>query len=300
MAFDIFFAGSQAKELDEMIAQNNYCRLFSQLGEWGGILQWVENIKNGKTKSKLMVDSGAYSAKTQGIEINLQEYVDKINKVGEYIYCFANLDVIPNSSSHEDVYNSAKRGWENFMYIQTHCKYPNKCMFVYHRHDPTEFLDCAIAYYKNNPNLRYFALGGLVALPSTFDFVRDVCEKIKRELPYVKIHLFGYTRLNKLPYFNADSTDSTTWLQTGALGYIITPWGNIRVSEKQRYHKDSIHSLESSAKKVVLDFIESKGYKLEELETDYKKRMMFNIQYFVDESKNINYITTKIRKKKLI
>ena len=300
MAFDIFFAGSQAKEIDEMIADNNYCRLFSQLGEWGGILNWVEWIKSGKTKSKLMVDSGAYSAKTQGIEIDLPNYVEKINLVGEYIYCFANLDVIPNSSSHLDIYESAKKGWENFMYIQTHCKYKEKCMFVYHRHDPTEFLDCAIAYYKNNPELHYFALGGLVALPSTFDFVRDVCEKIKKELPNVKIHLFGYTRLNKLPYFNADSTDSTTWLQVGALGYIITPWGNLRVSEKQKYHKDSIYSLETSAKEVVINYIKDRGYTVEELEKDYKKRMMFNIQYFVEASKNIKYIPTTVKKRKLI
>lgn len=298
--FDIFFAGSQAKEIDDMIMENNYCRLFSQIGEWKGILDWVECIKSGKTKSKLMIDSGAFSVKTRGITVDIDKYIEKMNQIGEYIYCFANLDVIPDSPKHEDVYNGAKQGWENFLYIQKHCKYKEKCMFVYHRHDPKEFLESAIQYYKENPELKYFALGGLIETPNTFEFICEMCDRLKKELPYVKIHLFGYTRLKRLQYFNADSTDSTTWLQVGALGYIITPWGNLLVSEKKKFDKDSIHSLEPGARDVVLKYITDQGYTLQDLEINYKSRMMFNIQYFVDFAKQITYTPIKTKKKKLI
>ena len=300
MAIDVFFAGSQAKEIDDIIKQRNYCRLFSQLDEWKGIMQYVEDIRCGKTQSKLIIDSGAYSAKTRGIKIDLDDYIRKINTIGDAIYNFANLDVIPNSSSHLDIYESAKQGWENFIYIQSQCKYKEKCMFVYHRHDPKEFLERAIEYYKENPELKFFALGGLVALHDTFYFVRETCEKIKKELPYVRIHLFGYTRFNKLPYFNFDSTDSTTWIQVGALGYILTPWGSIRVSDKNKFHVDSIHSLQPDAKRVVLEYIQKLGYTVEELEKDYKKRMLFNIDYFVQQSRDIEYIKLSGKKKKLI
>lgn len=300
MAIDVFFAGQQPTDVNDYILKNNYCRLFSQLDDWKDIIYFVTKIRAGESKSKLTIDSGAYSAKTRGVTIDLPDYVRKINEIGDCIYNFANLDVIPNSPSPTDVYESAKQGWENFMYIQTHCKYKEKCMFVYHRHDPTEFLDCAIAYYKNNPELKFFALGGLVALNDTFYFVRDVCSKIKCELPYIKIHLFGYTRFNKLSYFDFDSTDSTTWIQVGGLGYICTPWGTIKLSAKNKFHQDSIHSLQPDAKQVVLDYIEKMGYTVEELENDYKKRMFFNIDYFVQQANEIKYIKTSSKKQKLI
>ena len=44
--------------------------------------------------TELFIDSGAYSASTQNVEINIKEYIKFIKKYEKYIDVYANLDVI--------------------------------------------------------------------------------------------------------------------------------------------------------------------------------------------------------------
>src|SRR5512133_2802594 len=61
----------------------------------------MPEVKNKKVE--LFLDSGAYSAKTQGIEVNLNEYIQFIKDNKEVIDVYANLDVI----------GSAQGTWKN-------------------------------------------------------------------------------------------------------------------------------------------------------------------------------------------
>ena len=47
-------------------------------------------------KVNLFLDSGAFSAKTQGVNINIEDYIAFIKKHRKYINVYANLDVIGN------------------------------------------------------------------------------------------------------------------------------------------------------------------------------------------------------------
>lgn len=49
----------------------------------------------------LFLDSGAYSAMTQAVNINLQDYIDFVKKHLDYISVYANLDVIGDAEASE-------------------------------------------------------------------------------------------------------------------------------------------------------------------------------------------------------
>lgn len=299
MSFDLYFAGSQAKECDDFMIETGCNRLFSQLDDKRGVARWCQDIK-GKS-NKLFIDSGAFSALTRGIQIDIDEYISKIDAIGEDIYQFANLDVIPSVRDFNHLSDTFDAGWNNFMYIQAHSKYAYKCCFVFHKGEPESKLDIVISYYKQHPELKFFALGGLVGdTDNTLMYCIRICDKIKSELPYIKIHLFGYTRLNHLPYIRCDSTDSTTWLKTGATGSIKTRYGLISVSEKQLGNPYNFYNLPIPAQENILKEIKDMGFSFEQVSTDYKYRMMYNIKYFKHWSDTYKYKRLGIIKNNLI
>lgn len=301
MSLTIFFAGGLTNEPDAYMKDIGASRLFSQLNDKKGISTWSQFISE-KPLLKLFIDSGAFSAKTQGVEIRVEDYVDKINNIGEPVNRFANLDVIPNSQNHNDIAVGARKGFENFMYIMENCKYKDKCIAVFHKNDPVDVLWDYINYYKKHPEMKYMALGGIVGgdPSSATYFATTYCDIIKKELPYVQIHLFGYTQLRNLPYINCDSVDSTTWIMVAANGSIVTDYGVLCVSEIMKKDKISIHNQPEAVVRAVCNYVEQCGYSMEELSQDYKKRMMFNIAYMKNWSDKYEYVGKRKVKKSLI
>ena len=85
MSFDIYFAGAQTPTVDDFIYNLGANRLYSYFSERKHIDNYIERIKTRKTNSKLIVDSGAFSAWTRGITINVDEYIEWLNERSEYI-----------------------------------------------------------------------------------------------------------------------------------------------------------------------------------------------------------------------
>lgn len=300
--FDIFLAGGKNTEIDNYICEHNYPRLFSQLNDWSGIKDYVDKLRSGNTKSKLFIDSGAFTAKTQGVSVDINEYIRKINTISDSIYCFANLDVIPNSKNHSDLRISAEAGYDNFIHIVENCKCPEKCVAVYHADDPEDTFYRYVEYYKENAKLRYFALGGVVggSAENVFSFLHKYSAIFKRFLPNVKLHLLGFTKLSKLKFINADSSDSTTWIMVSATGCILTDFGVLLVSDVQKNHPKNALNIDKDARGVVEEYVGKYGFTLKQLSEDYKSRMMWNINYIQEFSKTIEYSGNVNIKKRLL
>lgn len=287
--FDIFFAGSQSPEANEYIISNNLNRLFSYANDRREIGKWVDNAIDKNWQGKLFIDSGAFSAKTRGVVINIDEYIEFVNNISDKIYCFANLDVI-HSPGEKTVMDCCREGFKNFMTIMEKSKCPEKCLGVFHRNEPMEVLYWYIDYYKQHPEMKYFALGvGNGDAGIIFDHCAKCCNILKKELPDVKIHLFAYTRMNKLKYINCDSADSATWIMAGANGTIMTDYGPMVVSSHQKNNPNSIYGLHEDAFNATKKYIEQKGFTIEALANDYKQRSIFNIAYMADKAKLIKY-----------
>lgn len=299
MAFDLFFAGGQAGECENYLIQNGCNRLYSQLDNMKNIQEWVQRTKG--LNNKLFIDSGAFSAYTRGIKIDIDDYISKIDTIGEYIYEFANLDVIPNTTDYDVASQAFNEGWENFLHIQNNSKYADKCCFVFHKGEPEDGLDMVLQYYKEHPNLKFFAIGGIAkGSRDNFNFASYVCNKIKSKLPYIKIHLFAYTHIRELPYIKCDSADSTTWIMIGASGNILTKFGIISVSNVSRHKSNNFYNLPKNAQEVVLQELADNGFTLEQVTNDYKYRMIYNIRYFKNWADNYKYISLGIKKNTLL
>lgn len=300
MEFTMYFAGSQGEDFDQEMIEMGCDRLFSQLNDKKHISRHFELIENKPIKT--LVDSGAYSVASSGKTVDIDKYVDYMETIGDKVTFFANLDVIPLSDEHQELLRCADEGFKNFEYIHTRSTYRNKLCAVYHEGEPFEVLERYVQFYKAHPEMHFIALGGVMdsSAPSTYEFCRSNCLYIKQQLPYVKIHLFGYTRLNDLQTIKCDSVDSTTWIKASIYGTIITPWGRLNVSERRAHEKDSIHNLPTDARNRVYKFINDLGFTVDDVKQDPKMRVKYNVKYLLNWCKNYKYAPLKFERKKLI
>lgn len=309
--FKIFLASVPYNKKDNWIVEQDYPVLLSQVNDWGVVKQIVADRRESKLKNDFFIDSGAFTALTKGIEISIDDYIAKIDTIGENITLWANLDVIPkkngltlgliDSVTLAGVRECVDLGWKNFLYIQEHSKYAYKCAFVYHQNDAAEYLDMAIEYYKNHPELKYIALGGMhVGDCRTFQWAVKTCNRLKRELPNVKIHLFGYTRMNELPHIHADSTDSTVYIMNSIYGLIITPFGKLFISERQTARGNSFDCWSKPEQDKIVKWVTDFGFDFEKLRVSQQERLKFNAKYLQWWADKYEYQpTTTIGKKSL-
>jgi hypothetical protein len=164
-----------------------------------------------KSNPKLFLDSGAYSAYTQGKEIDLFEYIDFIKEHQSVLDVYANLDVI----------GDAEATLANQRTMEQAGLHP---LPVYHLHDPMDYLHYYIDRYD------YVAIGGMARgatseartlfLNKCFNLICDTPDR----LPKVKIHGFGMTSLPLMLRYPWYSVDSTSWVLTGRFGGVHVPY----------------------------------------------------------------------------
>jgi len=137
-------------------------------------------------KNETWVDSGGYQIILHGLEISIDDILQKYKMIDAY--AFFSLD-IPSVFSPLD-----KRNFEYFEYLYTKMEWIEKIIPVIHIY-PIQDVDEAIDFYKQYTY--YFAIGGLVAsskmkvLIYTFPWVYYVRKKV----PY--LHVLGMPA----PYF---------------------------------------------------------------------------------------------------
>lgn len=160
-------------------------------------------------KVDLFIDSGAFSAFTKGIEIDIQDYIQFIRDNEQVISVYANLDVIGDAEGtlrNQEVMEAAGLS-------------PLPC---FHYNEPVEYLEYYLSKYD------YIALGGMVPV-STSDliswldgvFANYICDSAG--IPKAKVHGFGLTSLKLMLRYPWYSVDSTSWVMTGRMGSVLVP-----------------------------------------------------------------------------
>ena len=171
-------------------------------------------MENKDKKVELFLDSGAYSAFTQNVKIDIQDYIQFIKDNQSSIDLYANLDVI----------GDAEKTWHNHQIMTRAGLNP---MPVFHYGEDDSWLKRYLAKGCN-----YIALGGLVGgssdgLTLWLDrlFSTLLCDE--KGFPKIKIHGFGLTSLKMMLRYPWYSVDSTSWVVTGRMGGIFIPrWGD--------------------------------------------------------------------------
>jgi len=234
-----------------------------------GLLQnekiWFEvNMKN---KVDLFLDSGAFSAWSQGVNIDIQQYITFIKAHEDVLTVYVNLDVIGDPEGT----------WRNQMIMERAGLRP---LPVFHYKEDLKWLK---RYLKRGYD--YIAIGGLVTSDrrSMFWFLDDLFSNYLCDssgLPIIKTHAFGLTGLGLMLRYPWYSVDSTSWVVTGRMGSIYVPrfWGGKYIYDKDSWkitvsarspgmlgdadHIDNMRHKRPRVHQQILDYIHSKGYKL--------------------------------------
>ncbi len=212
----------------------------------------------------IFLDSGAFSAFTQGVDIDLEEYANFIKDHKKHLQVYANLDVI----------GSAKGTYKNQLALERLGVDPLPC---FHYGEDPKWLKKYIARGYD-----YIALGGMVPISSKDlrPWLDDIFTNYLTDdkgMPIIKVHGFGLTAYKLMKRYPWYSVDSTSWVVTGRLGGIYVPrringeinydqdaW-KIQVSNRSPSKKEAgkhLETLTPTYKKEILRYIEEKGYSL--------------------------------------
>lgn len=317
------FSGSLTQEMHDMLlALPNFEPLdilISQIDR-SAIKKTIEWKKEGFCRW-LFIDSGAFSIHTgnygkgKDFPTLVDEYIAYLNSIDDYIDVFAQLDTIPGEfkkpKSKEDYEESAKKSWENYLYMREHVKSPDKCMPVFHFGESFDTLRNMLEWKDENGNhLDYIGLSPAndVDQKDKNIYLMECSDVIRASSnPNVKTHLYGMTSLDalsKLPCYSADSISHR--LIAGYAKVFSLEFGVISVSKKQR----------TSSTKSNLSFfdtcddynynklkkeIEDIGFTIEQIQDSSSARVVFTMHYIQQAMKSkYKYDKSKLKRPKMM
>jgi hypothetical protein len=253
---------------------------------------------------KLFIDSGAYSAWTRGVEIDVDEYIAWINERADYIDLFGQVDVIPGDKIHgatmQQVIEAAEKTWENYLYMRERVRYPERLLYTFHVGEPIKYLERALEWEDaEGQKIPYIALGGMVGKPRAIrqSFLDQCFSAIRKSSnSSVKVHTFGMTDFSLLASYPITSADSTTWLIVGANGGIMTDVGTVIVSDKRSNLPNHYSHLPQQLQTAFEETLSEFGFTLETLRHNRDARIIFNASYVskkAEELKNTSRVSRK-------
>jgi hypothetical protein len=169
-----------------------------------------------RNKQRIFLDSGAYSAFTQGLRINAREYADFIRRNHDIIEFAANLDAIGHGNEELSYDRQKMLGQLLYHDDLSHLLKP-----VHHVRDHDDWLK---RYLDDGHD--FICLGGMVGestrtLKRWLDHVWYNYLTHADGTPKVKVHGFGLTTnvlMFRYPWF---SVDSTSWVRASRFGGVL-------------------------------------------------------------------------------
>ena len=221
--------------------------------------------------AKVFLDSGAFSAFTLGVDIDLPTYCEYIKR---NIDLWRVEDGVVMASVLDGIGDPLKT-WQNQMAMEQLGAKPLPC---FHAGEDERYLE----YYVQN--YEYITLGGMVG-SSTKQLCIWLDRMWERYLtdgsgrPRLKVHGFGITAVPIMERYPWYSVDSSSWIQSAAFGSIVTPqWGPLSVSEKSPARHEAgqhVSTLTAIEQDLVLQMLEREGFTYERLSTVYESRAAF-------------------------
>jgi hypothetical protein len=256
-------------------------------------------------KAELWMDSGAFTAWTRKEQINLDEYIQFCLDRIDIITYVVNLDVIPGEFGQknlppEEIERSAALGYQNYRYMLSKGIPKDKLIHVFHQGEDFKWLKKLVAeipYIGLSPANDRTTEEKMMWLDQCMPYVTN-----EEGYPIVKFHGFAVTSLRLMLRFPWYSVDSTSWQMHASYGHIIVP---ILQNGQYNYEKNPLiltiskespqvknagkhfDTLPPMAQHVIVRYIESKDFTLEEVQSDYLKRSEMNVIYFKDLTENM-------------
>lgn len=154
-----------------------------------------------KSSQDVFLDSGAYSAFTQKLHIDVSDYGDFLLKNGKNFTVYANLDVIGDDKASD----------ENLHILESLGLKP---LPVFHYGSNYKKLGVLAQKYP------YIALGGLVPIARKKRQLHEHLRRCFANMKGVRVHGFGVCAKDVLENFPFYSVDATTWMVGSRFSHI--------------------------------------------------------------------------------
>ena len=231
---------------------------------------YVDKIrKDGK---KVFLDSGAFSAFTKGVDVDMPAYCRYIQE---------NADIIEVASVLDGI-GDPQKTYENQIKME---KLGTKPLPCFHYGEDERYLDWYISKYD------HITLGGMVPIstPQLKHWLDRIWEEHLTDgagRPKLKVHGFGLTTQSLMERYPWYSVDSSSWVQIAATGNVLLPGkGVISVSpssptlKQEGRHLDNIPEVQRQA---AIKELESPGFEIDRLRNEYISRWVFNCWAYTD------------------
>ena len=228
-----------------------------------------------RTDTGFFLDSGAFTAFTKGVEINIEDYATFVHTHKDNITVASSLDAIGDAAKSYELYIQLR---------QMGCD----VIPVFHCREDVKWLDKYL-----DEGCEYIALGGMVPeakpwLAKWLDTLWQYHLTDEAGEPIVKVHGFGMTILDFMVAYPWYSVDSSSWTYGGRFScglikypngkYVWTYFGQ-RHSSRKKINGKNYWSMDPTTASFVKAYVESMGYDVDSFE-DTKKLNLFNASVF--------------------
>lgn len=236
-----------------------------------GKQSFVDHMRHNQ--AHIFLDSGAFSAWTLGVTLDIKEYCDYIQR---------NMDILRVEdgvvmASVLDGIGDPLQTYRNQLTMEALGAKPLPC---FHAGEDERYLEWYVQNYE------YITLGGMVGsstkqLATWLDRIWGKYLTDGSGRARLKVHGFGITSRPLMEAYPWHSCDSSSWIQSAAFGAIETPeWGPLSVSEKSPSRHDAgqhASNLTPLEQDIVLQTLEKQGFTYERLSTIYESRAAYNL-----------------------
>ena len=227
---------------------------------------------------RVFLDSGAFSAWSMGVKIDLPKYCRFILDNQD---CFTVASVL-------DVIGSAEGTYYNQKEMERLGTRPIPC---WHWGEPIEYGQ----YYANN--YEYMALGGfgVTNRQGIRDWLDMVWEKVLCDgagRARCKVHGFAMTAVPLMARYPWYSVDSSSWVQVSSVGKIMHPDHDVivlgRKNSERKVEGQHFDTFSPIVQQRLIAHFRELGYDLEELKDSYLSRRNYCIWSYMEMARRIN------------
>ena len=226
---------------------------------------------------KVFLDSGAFSAFTKGVEVDLPKYCDYIKR---------NKDIIEHVdgtllASVLDGIGDPLKTWQNQLAMEQLGVRPLPC---FHYGEDERYLEWYIANYD------YITLGGMVPIstPQLKLWLDRIWEKYLTDgsgRPRLRVHGFGLTTTSLMERYPWYSVDSSSWVQIARTGgMLLLPEARVihvsNQSSRRRVEGQHVDTLPPLQRQAVEQKLAACGVDTERMRETYLSRWCYNIWAF--------------------